>query len=44
MQGKMIPLSTTQYTKRQMTELIDHVDRVCAENGVYVDEFDGGGL
>ena len=41
MQGKMIPLSTTQYTKRQMMELIDHVDRVCAENGVYVDE---GGL
>ena len=37
-QGNMIPLSTTQYTKKQMAELMDHVDRVCADCGVYVDE------
>ena len=37
-QGQMIPLSTTLYTKKQIAELMEHVDRVCAENGVYVDE------
>ena len=36
--GRIIPLSTTLYTRKQMAELIDHVDRVCAENGVYVEE------
>lgn len=36
-QGQVIPLSTTEYTKGQMAELIAHVDRVCAENGVYVE-------
>jgi hypothetical protein len=36
-QGQVIPLSTTDYTKKQMMELMEHVDRVCAENGVYVD-------
>lgn len=37
-EGRMIPLSTTLYNKRQMMELMEHVDRVCAENGVYVEE------
>lgn len=34
---KLIPLSTTEYNKQQMQELIAQVDRVCAENGVYVE-------
>ena len=37
-QGNVIPLSTTQYNRKQMAQLIEHVDRVCAENGVYVEE------
>lgn len=36
-EGKMIPLSTTLYTKKQMAELMEQVDRVCAECGVYVE-------
>jgi len=39
-QGQVIPLSTIDYNKKQMTELIDHVDRVCAENGVYVEDME----
>lgn len=34
-EGRVIPLSTTQYTRKQMAEMIEHVDRVCAENNVY---------
>ena len=37
-EGRVIPLSTTKYTRKQMAEMIDHVDRVCAENGVWIDE------
>ena len=37
-QGKVIPLSTTQYNRKQMSELTEHVDRVCAENGVYLED------
>lgn len=37
-QGQQIPLSTTLYTKKQMAEFMEHVDRVCAENNVYVEE------
>ena len=40
-QGNIIPLSTTQYNRKQMAEMIDHVDRVCAENGVYVEDEHG---
>ena len=34
---KVIPKSTTEYTREEMAQMIEHVDRICAENGVYVE-------
>lgn len=35
---KLVPLSTTEYNRSQMMALIEQVDRLCAENNVYVED------
>ena len=35
---RMVPVSTTEYSREEMAAFMDQVDRICAESGVYVEE------